>query len=129
MTATWHRSRVGLAAGAELSDADPWMTGDGVIVAHQHRNLSSGTDGSGNIDQHNGAERQTGDLRSGRNGDPIGQLVRIASLHQIRDALQGRFASRRLPTICSTQRISIGRTSAAWPSTPGRSTIPTRCGS
>ena len=75
-----------MAGGADVLDADLWMTSDGVIVAHHDRNLSSGTDGSGNIDQHTWAEVQTVDLRSGWNGDPIGQPVRIASLDQILSA-------------------------------------------
>ena len=75
-----------MAAGADLLDADLWMTSDGVIVAHHDRNLSRGTDGSGNIDQHTWAELQTVDLRSGWKGDPIGQPVRIASLDEILSA-------------------------------------------
>ncbi len=75
-----------MAAGADLLDADLWMTSDAVIVAHHDRNLSSGTDGSGNIDQHTWAELQTVDLRSGWKGEPIGQPVRIASLDQILSA-------------------------------------------
>jgi glycerophosphoryl diester phosphodiesterase len=75
-----------MAAGADLLDADLWMTSDGVIVAHHDRNLASGTDGSGNIDEHTWADLQTLDLRSAWKGDPIAQPVRIASLDEILSA-------------------------------------------
>ena len=43
-----HRS---MAAGADVLDADLWMTADGVIVAHHDRNLQAATGEAGMIDQ------------------------------------------------------------------------------
>lgn len=75
-----HRS---MAAGADLLDADLWMTADGVVVAHHDRNIASDTDGTGNIDDLTWAQLETADLRAGWTGETIAEPVRIASLEQI----------------------------------------------
>ena len=75
-----HRS---MAAGADLLDADLWMTADGVVVAHHDRNIASDTDGTGNIDDLTWAQLETADLRAGWTGETIDEPVRIASLEQI----------------------------------------------
>ena len=72
-----------MAAGADLLDADLWMTVDGVLVAHHDRNIASDTDVTGNIDDLTWDQLQTADLRAGWTGKPIDVPVRIASLEQI----------------------------------------------
>ena len=72
-----------MAAGADLLDADLWMTSDGVVVAHHDRNVASATDSAGNIDDLTWAQLQTADLRAGWTGETIDEPVRIASLEQI----------------------------------------------
>lgn len=72
-----------MAAGADLLDADLWLTADGVVVAHHDRNIASDTDGTGNIDDLTWAQLETADLRAGWTGDAIDEPVRIASLEQI----------------------------------------------
>ncbi len=72
-----------MAAGADILDTDLWMTSDGVVVARHDRELSTTTDGSGNVDQHSWQELQRLDTRTGWTGDPIAVPVRIPSLEQI----------------------------------------------
>ena len=72
-----------MAAGADILDTDLWMTSDGVVVARHDRELSTTTDGNGNIDQHSWEELQLLDTRAGWTGDPIDLPVRIPSLEQI----------------------------------------------
>lgn len=72
-----------LAAGADVLDADLWMTADGVVVAHHDRDIAGDTDGTGNIDELTWQELQRADLRAGWSGDTIDQPVRVASLEQI----------------------------------------------
>ena len=72
-----------MAAGADLLDADLWMSADGVVVAHHDRNMASDTDLSGNIDELTWDQLQTADLRAGWDGEHIDEPVRIASLEQI----------------------------------------------
>lgn len=72
-----------MAAGADLLDADLWMSADGVVVAHHDRSIASDTDRSGNIDELTWAQLQEADLRAGWTGEPIDEPVRIASLEEI----------------------------------------------
>ena len=72
-----------MAAGADLLDADLWMTADGVVVAHHDRNIASDTDSAGNIDDLAWDQLQAADLRIGWTGEAIENPVRIASLEQI----------------------------------------------
>ncbi len=72
-----------MAAGADLLDADLWMSADGVVVAHHDRDIASDTDRAGNIDELTWDQLQTADLRAGWTGDAIDEPVRIASLEQI----------------------------------------------
>ncbi len=72
-----------MAAGADLLDADLWLTADGVVVAHHDRNIASDTDGTGNIGDLTWAQLQTADLRAGWTGETIDEPVRIPSLEQI----------------------------------------------
>lgn len=70
-------------AGADLLDADLWMTSDRVVVAHHDRNIASDTDATGNIDDLTWAQVQAADLRASWTGTTIDEPVRIASLEQI----------------------------------------------
>ncbi len=72
-----------MAAGADLLDADLWMTADGVVVAHHDRSIAGDTDGTGNIEDLTWAQLETADLRAGWTGATIDEPVRIASLEQI----------------------------------------------
>jgi len=72
-----------MAAGADMLDADLWMTSDGVVVAHHDRNIASDTDATGNIDELTWGQLQAADLRAGWTGTTIDEPVRIASLEQI----------------------------------------------
>lgn len=72
-----------LAAGADILDTDVWMTSDGIVVARHDRDLSTTTDGSGNIDQTTWAELQMLDTRTHWTGPPIADPVRVPSLEQI----------------------------------------------
>lgn len=72
-----------MAAGADLLDADLWMTSDGVVVAHHDRNIANDTDATGNIDDLTWDQLQAADLRAGWTGTTIDEPVRIASLEQI----------------------------------------------
>jgi len=72
-----------MAAGADLLDADLWMTADGVVVAHHDRDIASDTDSTGNIDDLTWSQLQKADLRAGWTGETIDEPVRIASLEQI----------------------------------------------
>ncbi len=78
-----------MAAGADVLDADLWMTSDGVIVAHHDRDLSTATDGTGFIDQHTWSELRLLDTRPGWKGDPIATRVPLASLREILDTFPG----------------------------------------
>ena len=78
-----------MAAGADLLDADLWLTADGVVVAHHDRNISSDTGSTGNIDGLTWAQLEKADLRAGWKGATIDQPVRIASLEQILTAFPG----------------------------------------
>lgn len=75
-----HRS---MAAGADLLDADLWMSADGMVVAHHDRDIASDTDLSGNIDELTWDQLQAADLRAGWTGETIDEPVRIPSLEQI----------------------------------------------
>lgn len=72
-----------MAAGADLLDADLWMSSDGVVVAHHDRSMASDTDLTGNIDELTWDQLQVADLRAGWSGETIDEPVRIASLEQI----------------------------------------------
>lgn len=72
-----------MAAGADLLDADLWMTSDGVVVAHHDRSIATDTDLAGNIDELTWQQLQAADLRAGWTGETIDEPVRIASLEQI----------------------------------------------
>lgn len=72
-----------MAAGADLLDADLWMSSDGVVVAHHDRSIASDTDLTGNIDELTWHQLQVADLRAGWSGETIDEPVRIASLEQI----------------------------------------------
>lgn len=72
-----------MTAGADLLDADLWMSSDGVVVAHHDRSIASDTDLSGNIDELSWDQLQQADLRAGWTGATIDEPVRIASLEQI----------------------------------------------
>ncbi len=72
-----------MAAGADLLDADLWMSADGVVVAHHDRIVGNVATGGGNIDQLTWAELQQIDLRTEWSGDPIPEPVPVASLEQI----------------------------------------------
>ena len=78
-----------MTAGADVLDADLWMTSDGVIVAHHDRDLSTATNGTGFIDQHTWSEVSQLDTRPGWKGDPISSRVPPASLREILDAFPG----------------------------------------
>jgi glycerophosphoryl diester phosphodiesterase len=75
--------RASMSAGADVLDADLWMTTDGVIVAHHDRSLEATTGERGFIDERSFAELQSLDLRAGWTGEPIEQPVRIPSLDQV----------------------------------------------
>ncbi len=72
-----------IAAGADILDADLWMTGDGVIVARHDRDVATSTDGIGNIDQLGWSDVQRLDARAKWSGEPIAEPVRVPSLEQI----------------------------------------------
>lgn len=72
-----------MEAGADILDADLWMTADGVIVARHDRALSTSTDGTGNVDQQEWAYVRTLDTRAAWSGDPIAEPVPVASLEEI----------------------------------------------
>ncbi len=72
-----------MAAGADVLDADLWMTADGIIVARHDRDLSTTTDGLGNIDETTWAELQSLDSRKSWAGAAILEPVRVPSLEQI----------------------------------------------
>ena len=78
--------RRSMAAGADILDADLWMTADGVIVAHHDRDLTATTGESGRIDELTWSELQQRDTRPGWNGASITEPVRIPSLPQILEA-------------------------------------------
>jgi glycerophosphoryl diester phosphodiesterase len=72
-----------MAAGADVLDADLWMTADGIIVARHDRDLATTTDGVGNIDEVTWDALQRLDTRAKWTGEPISEPVRIPSLEQI----------------------------------------------
>ncbi len=72
-----------LAAGADILDADPWMTSDGVIVARHDRDVATTTDGAGNVDQLTWADVQLLDAGETWTGDAIAEPVRVPSLEQM----------------------------------------------
>ncbi len=74
-----------MRAGADVLDADLWMSSDGVIVARHDRELSTTTDGSGPVDEHSWAELQRLDAAVHWTGDPIEEAVTIPSLTEILD--------------------------------------------
>lgn len=72
--------------GADLLDADLWMSSDGVIVARHDRDLSATTGGTGNIDEQTWAEIQRLDTRTHWSGAAIDEPVGVPSLEQILEA-------------------------------------------
>jgi glycerophosphoryl diester phosphodiesterase len=75
--------RRSLAAGADIIDLDVRMTSDGVVVATHDRDVSTTTDGTGNVDELTWDELQGFDARAAWTGDPIAEPVRIPSLEQV----------------------------------------------
>ncbi len=75
-----------MAAGADVLDADLWMSSDGVIVARHDRELSITTDGSGYIDAHTWDDLQQLDAAARWRGAPIDEPVTIPSLLEILEA-------------------------------------------
>jgi glycerophosphoryl diester phosphodiesterase len=75
--------QLSMDAGADILDADLWMTSDGVVVARHDRDLATTTDGSGNIDETSWAQLQLLDTRTHWQGAPIAEPVRVPSLEQI----------------------------------------------
>ena len=74
-----------LDAGADLLDADLWMTADGVVVARHDRTVV-GLPGSAAVDETTWDDLQFADLRDAWTGEAIAVPVRIPSLDQILDA-------------------------------------------
>lgn len=72
-----------IAAGADILDADLWMTSDGVIVARHDRDLATTTDGTGNVDEQTWANVSSLDTRAGWTGDAIPEPERVPTLEQI----------------------------------------------
>lgn len=72
-----------MQAGADVLDADLWMSSDGVIVARHDRDLASTTDGTGFIDTHTWDELRQLDAAASWTGDPIDGDVRIPNLTEI----------------------------------------------
>lgn len=77
-----------MAAGADVLDADLWMTVDGVVVA-QHNRTIIGLAGDRKVDETTWDDVQTADLRDGWEGEAIAAPVRVPSLAQILDAFPG----------------------------------------
>jgi glycerophosphoryl diester phosphodiesterase len=77
--------RRSMAAGADILDVDVWMSSDGVVVARHDRDLSTTTDGDGNIDEHTFAELRQLDAAARWVGEPIDEPVQIPSLEEILD--------------------------------------------
>jgi glycerophosphoryl diester phosphodiesterase len=75
--------RRSMAAGADILDVDVWMSADGIVVARHDRELSTTTDGSGNIDEYTFAELQQLDAAARWTGEAIDEAVRIPSLDEI----------------------------------------------
>jgi len=82
-----------LAAGADIIDVDVRMTADGVVVATHDRDVSTTTDGQGNVDELTWQELQRFDARTSWNGAPIGEPVRIPSLEQVLSAVPDGWVS------------------------------------
>jgi glycerophosphoryl diester phosphodiesterase len=80
-------------AGADILDVDVRMTADGVIVATHDRDVSTTTDGSGNIDELMWSEVETFDAREKWTGDPIAEPVRMASLESVLTEFPGVLTS------------------------------------
>ena len=72
-----------MRAGADVLDADLWMSSDGVIVARHDRELSTTTDGNGFVDEHSWADLRRLDAAARWTGDPIEEIVTIPSLVEI----------------------------------------------
>jgi glycerophosphoryl diester phosphodiesterase len=72
-----------LEAGADILDVDVWMTADGVIVATHDRDVSTTTDGSGNIDELSWAQVKQLNAAATWTGDPIEERVPMASLEEV----------------------------------------------
>ena len=98
-----------MAAGADVLDADLWMTSDGVIVARHDRDLATSTDGAGNIDQSTWAELQRLDTRVSWTGDPIAEPVRISSLEQILTAFPDTRISLELKQTSPSMAVPLCR--------------------
>ncbi len=78
-----------MQAGADILDADLWMTSDGVIVARHDRDLATTTDGNGFIDTRTWAELRRLDAAAKWAGDPIADEVTIPSLTEILQTFPG----------------------------------------
>lgn len=74
-----------VAAGADVLDLDPRMTSDGVIVATHDRDLSTTTDGHGNVDETTWAEIQQLDAAATWSGEPSFGSVPMPSLEEALD--------------------------------------------
>lgn len=70
------------AAGADVLDLDLRMTSDGVIVAIHDRDVSSSTDGQGNVDELTWRQVQELDASARWDGEAISRPVHIPSLEQ-----------------------------------------------
>ena len=81
-----------IAAGADVLDVDLRMTSDGVIVARHDRDVSTSTDGHGNIDELTWDQVRRLDTRPSWTGAPIADPVPVPSLEEILAA----FPTRRI---------------------------------
>lgn len=81
--------RRSLDAGADVLDADLWMSADGIVVATHDRNLAAATGRRVNVDETEWDELEQYDLRDGWTGETIDEPVRIPSLEQILEAFPG----------------------------------------
>ncbi len=88
-----------LSAGADILDADLWMTADGVIVAAHDRNLAATTGRDVMIDETSWDEVRQLDVRAGWQGAAIAEPVRIPSLEQILDAFPDRLISLEIKQV------------------------------
>lgn len=99
--------RRSLDAGADVLDADLWMSADGVIVARHDRDLASTTNGHGYIDEATWPELQTLDTRTSWTGAPIAEPVGIPSLVEILTAFPGTRISLEIKQSTPSMAVAL----------------------
>lgn len=94
-------------AGADVLDADLRMTSDGVVVARHDRDVSSTTDGEGNVDDLTWAELERLDAATTWAGEGFDAPVRIPSLEQMLQRFPDTWLSLEIKQVEPSMAVAL----------------------